>query len=400
MRVCLLSEPSQCFDLPELDRRITVVRASAGDSIPDADVYIWNYTPISKLDAAISSHSDRQHLILAEPNQLDHLHAVRTSACILLKPVTPFTLNAFLDLALRNCELRVRPHKAETARFDRDRFAEYIQEINLALQRYDRERNNFLACAVHDLRTPLTAIHGYCGLLAQEKIGSLSAAQRELVERMQYSTGRLMRLTSGALGVVAEGRVANRRSYPEADIAEALERALHDIDPLVQEKSITIEVQLQPPDARMLFEPEQIQQVFVNLLENSCKFIPRNGTIEIHGYPFARATRLARDGRPADKQHRVSNGYRIDILDSGPGIPAELADKIFEPYSSFLQSPDRSAGGLGLAICRSILLAHQGMIWATPSAAGGCFSFVLPIQNAKGNSASTETTLELEEAAS
>jgi signal transduction histidine kinase len=402
VRVCFLSESSQSFDLSEYDPRVRPIHVRIGDPIPDAEVYVWDYTPLIKLESAISARRDRQHLILAEPDELNELDCLRAWACILLKPVIPFTLKAFLEPALKAWEVHAWAPHAETVRSEKGDFLQYLMDVNLTLQQYDRNRSNFLACALHDLRTPLTAIHGYCGLLAEEKLGSLSAAQRELLQRVQYSTRRLMRLTSGAFGVVTEGRMAKRRSYPESDIEEALTRALHDIDPLVRDKGITVEAELTPPTARLSFEPEQIQQVFINLLENSCKFVPRNGKIEIRGYHWSGGKRLSRQRRLQDKPQRVTNGYRIDIVDSGPGIPCELAEKIFEPYSSFLEAPDRSAGGLGLAICRNILLAHQGAIWATPSSAAGQFSFVLPIDNAKGNfnPGWAGTPLELGEAAS
>jgi K+-sensing histidine kinase KdpD len=75
----------------------------------------------------------------------------------------------------------------------------------------------------------------------------------------------------------------------------------------------------------------------------------------------------------------MPNAYRIDVVDSGAGVPEHLAEKIFEQYASYSGSLDRSGGGLGLAICKLIVTAHHGAIWATPSNNGGCFSFVLPL---------------------
>jgi signal transduction histidine kinase len=68
----------------------------------------------------------------------------------------------------------------------------------------------------------------------------------------------------------------------------------------------------------------------------------------------------------------------VDIRDSGPGIPAEHLDRIFEEYTSYSGGQDRSGGGLGLAICRLILSRHGGRIWAESSSEGAVFSFVLP----------------------
>lgn len=401
MRVCVFSDSSQSIDLPEYDCLITTVHRYPGEVIPEADVYIWDYSSKIKLESEISARRSCRHLVLAEPSEVGKLASVRTWACILVKPLTPFILKAFLDAALKNWQVGPRSHLAEAARFERDAFLQYVLDVNLRLQQYDQERNNFLACAMHDLRTPLTAIHGYCGLLAEGKLGFLSTQQRELLERMQYSTRRLMRLTSGTLSLLTDGRSRTAGTYPQGDIGQALRRALHDVEPLIREKKISVRADVRPPSARMSFEPEQIQQVFINLLENSCKFVPRNGTIEICGYPYSGNTQPGRMGRPAESLPGET-GYRIDMTDSGPGIAPELAERIFEPYASFSQHHGRSARGLGLAICKSIVLAHQGVIWATPSRAGGHFSFVLPVASARPNAktAWAETSLELKEAAS
>jgi two-component system, OmpR family, sensor histidine kinase KdpD len=117
--------------------------------------------------------------------------------------------------------------------------------------------------------------------------------------------------------------------------------------------------------------------VLVNLIENSCKFAPKNGSIEIHGYSVLRNSGM--QPRAAGVYTSAASGYRVDIQDSGPGVPTHLTEKIFEQYVSSSSSSDRSGGGLGLAICKAIITAHQGKIWATPSEKGGQFSFVLPL---------------------
>jgi signal transduction histidine kinase len=79
----------------------------------------------------------------------------------------------------------------------------------------------------------------------------------------------------------------------------------------------------------------------------------------------------------------------MDIFDTGPGVSPHLCEKIFEQYTSYGGPNDRSGGGLGLAICRAIILAHGGAIWAAPSEEGGRFSFVLPAAIAAVQSEST-----------
>ena len=77
------------------------------------------------------------------------------------------------------------------------------------------------------------------------------------------------------------------------------------------------------------------------------------------------------------------NAFRVDICDSGPGIPQPQLDRIFEEYTSYSGGQDRSGGGLGLAICKLILSQHQGHVWAENTPGGAVFSFVLPLQRIK-----------------
>jgi signal transduction histidine kinase len=100
------------------------------------------------------------------------------------------------------------------------------------------------------------------------------------------------------------------------------------------------------------------------------------------GYPYFWERRFLRGGSaPAERRvGRVAspNSYRIDIKDTGPGIPAELLNHIFEEYTSYSGPQDRTGGGLGLAICRLIMSRHEGHIWADSYEHGAVFSLVLP----------------------
>lgn len=313
--------------------------------------------------------------------------------------MTPFTLTAFVKLVSTTSDLSQQAHQVDTLRSDRDTLLQYVLDVNLKLQEYDQERNNFFARVLHDFRTPLTALHGYCGLLAGGKLGPINPVQKELLERMQYSTLRLMKLAAGAGGLLAQGRFERAPKCNASDIGESLEQALHDVYPFIQERRIEVDVDVQPAAGLLRFEAEQIQQVFVNLLENSCKFIPREGRIEIRGYS-AYQTNGTGSENSTGCEHRAPNGYRVDINDSGPGVPAALAEKVFEQYASYMGADDRSGGGLGLAICKLIINAHRGAIWATPSQSGGRFSFFLPFKTAKSANSDgcADAPMEIEQA--
>ena len=384
MRVCVVSDQLDLCVLLTERSDVELIRLRAGDPILNADLYLWDYAPGFDLHSSVLARTDAQHIVLADPKYLDFLSPVQNAACILLKPVSPFSLKAFINLALKTWEANRQAYEAEALRLDRDALLQYVLEVNLKLQEYDQERSNFLARVLHDFRTPLTALLGYCGLLAEGKFGNVSEVQRELLDRMCYSTRRLAGMAEGALELLSQGKFSKGVSLREADIEETLKRALHDVYPFVKDKNLHINAHMTAPEGILLFEPEQIQQVLTNLLENSCKFTPANGEIQVRGYPFSHVPWEQQTG--SLPKTSASNAYRVDVCDSGSGVSPDLAERVFEAYMSYPDVNERSGAGLGLAICRAILSAHRGLIWATPAEGGGEFSFILPVTPSKARS--------------
>src|SRR5690348_1693753 len=148
MREMRISVVSDNFDCPaSLTKRddLRWSRSSTGEPIPQADLYIWDCAPGPELQRSILARESAQHLVLTEANQVDALGSIQDCACILLKPVTAFTLRAFVELALKNWGARQQACEAKALRGDRDALLQYVLEVNLRLQEYDQERSNFLA---------------------------------------------------------------------------------------------------------------------------------------------------------------------------------------------------------------------------------------------------------------
>jgi len=365
-----------------------LVTDAPGDSASAADFYIWDFQDNGsipgKLDRSLSSH-----LFLVHRDELTKLHDClgRSEANILLKPVTRPTLSAFLGLAVSAHEDRVS--NASVLHADRDEMLQCLIQTNLKLQEFDQDRTNFLARALHDFRAPLTALSGYCGLLLNEALGPLNADQREVLRRMQHSTKRLSRMASGMFQLSVGRQVKRRAKLDEGDIRECIEQALHEVGPVVDGKSVSVSVELDPETPVLHFESGLMEQVLINLLDNACKFTPRRGRIEVRGYPFFWERRSSRNPSALTTERRRHNSrrpnvYRIDIFDSGPPIPEEHMESIFEEYTSYSGVHDRSGGGLGLAICRMIISEHDGYVWAENTANGPVFSFVLPVYSEIG----------------
>ena len=303
-------------------------------------------------------------------------------ANILLKPVTRPTLAAFLGLALAAQEERIVA--AHSLRADRDELLQCLIQTNLKLQEYDQDRTNFLARAVHDFRAPLTALSGYCGLLISGPLGPLNENQREVLLRMQHSAKRLSRMASAMFQLSVGRQVKKRPDFHPGDLQACLDQALHEIAPFAEEKRIAISADLASFPQTLYFEAGQLEQILINILDNACKFTPKAGTIEITGYPFFWERRKTNASVPQNLERRHKaitepNAYRVDIRDSGAGIPEVHLQRIFEEYTSYAGGRDRSGGGLGLAICKMIALQHDGDIWAQNTDSGPMFSFVLPV---------------------
>jgi two-component system sensor histidine kinase KdpD len=142
----------------------------------------------------------------------------------------------------------------------------------------------------------------------------------------------------------------------EAVVGASLSRVEAPLDGRRVEVTIAPGLPLVPIDAVL------IEQVLINLLENAAKYTPTGSPIEISA-------------------HQDQTDVVIEVADHGPGIPKELADKIFEKFYRLPRERAGGGAGLGLAICRGVVEAHGGRIWVNSrEGEGSTFSFSLPIE--------------------
>jgi signal transduction histidine kinase len=350
-----------------------------------ADLLIWDLSTINWSPYSRTVTPNQEQLFLVDRKQL-HEFLTRLPlgpGSTLLKPLSHRTLQIFIEQMMS----RKREPTSVSRQIDFVQPESHSKDVlqcllmaNLKLQEYDQDRTNFLARAVHDFRAPLMAANGYCSILLEKALGPLNGEQADLVRRIQRSVEKLTRMSAGMLQLSVGKQVARVPDLRESSLETPITTALHEIEPLARDKQITISVNLGRPEAPLCFEPQQIEQVMVNLLENACKFTPKGGAIEVRGYPVPRV--VGQDCTPPPP-----NAYRVDVSDSGSGIMPEHLENIFEEYTSYGGSYDRSGGGLGLAICKMIVSAHRGQIWAENTARGARISFILPlgqVQTRKG----------------
>lgn len=366
-----------------------VVELAEPEQPVEADLYIWDMDSKPRFAREAWRRPPGNDVFLVRRSGLKEFLArqPQAAASTLLKPVSPATLEVFLtqfvSRLVNTMEEPVSPALDTLPAADQEFLLDCLLHANLRLQEFEDDRTNFWARAAHDLRAPLTAAGGYCGLLLEEQTGPLNPTQRELLERIQNSLRRLSRMASAMFQLTAGKMVERKFELKRTNIEECIRRSVEEVRFFATEKNLTLDVAVSGPGQPLYLEASQIEQVLVNLLENACKFTPRNGRIEVRGYPahcwcFAEPAFPFPTATAAGPASKATNGYRVDIRDSGPGIPADHLPHIFDEYVSYGSPKDRSGGGLGLAICKMILRAHHGKIWAETGDRGTTFSFVVP----------------------
>ncbi|HSB97517.1 MAG TPA: two-component system sensor histidine kinase KdpD [Spongiibacteraceae bacterium] len=221
----------------------------------------------------------------------------------------------------------------------------------------ERLRNSLLSALSHDLRTPLTALLGSAEYLTISK-PPLSAEQRELAASMRDETLRLTALVNNLLDMSKLQAGAVRLNLQWQPLEEIIGSALAAAKHLLLGHTVVVHSTTDLP----LFEFDAVlmERVLFNLLENAKKYTPPGSRIEIGA---------------------AVKGDNIEIAvdDNGPGIPIGMEEDVFKKFTRGQKESATPGVGLGLAICRAIVEAHRGRIWAEKSPLGGArFVVALP----------------------
>jgi PAS domain S-box-containing protein len=240
-----------------------------------------------------------------------------------------------------------------------------LQEQTSALEQASRAKDAFMATMSHELRTPLNAIGGYAQLLDGGVYGPVTPEQRQALERIVRSQRRLLGLINDVLNLarVESGRV----DYSIADVAltdVAAELSVM-VEPQMGAKGLTYRAELSPSPPHVRADREKLVQILLNLLSNAIKFTESGGAVTLRSVPDA-----AREGM-----------VRIDVTDTGHGIPAEKLNAVFEPFVQVRNEPSHAneGTGLGLAISRNLARGMGGDLSATSELGrGSTFSLTIP----------------------
>ena len=244
-----------------------------------------------------------------------------------------------------------------------DRLQENAKEALIEAER-ERLRSSLLSSVSHDLRTPLAGIIGSVTSLLQSGASLASVKSRELLENIQSEGERLSRLVHNLIETTRLESGAVRLHKEPHPLEELVGSALERMDKLLNGRKVTTSL---PEDLPLVpLDSVLMEQVFINLLENAARHTPAGTPIEI----------LAKAGPGL---------VTIEVADRGPGLHEDELERVFEKFYH-AKSPQAGAG-LGLAICRAVVDAHGGRIWAENRPGGGAsFRFTLPVGEANARS--------------
>ncbi|MBI2373574.1 MAG: PocR ligand-binding domain-containing protein [Deltaproteobacteria bacterium] len=251
------------------------------------------------------------------------------------------------------------------------------------LKEVDRLKSSFLAMISHELRTPLTSIIGYSEMLLEGMAGDLAGEQRDFIGTIQEKGETLLSLIGAILDISKIEAGAMHLSISETNLGSVVSSAQRSVLPQAQKKALTIEAQIAADVPRLHADHDKLVQCLVNLFANAVKFTPAGGKITLRAYLHESTRRSGQNqGRFGATRERF---VRIDVSDTGIGIPKEKVSDVFKAFYQVDNSFTREYGGtgLGLAIVKSFVEAHSGEVWVDSSEGKGTtFSIILPTETA------------------
>ncbi len=273
-------------------------------------------------------------------------------------------------------------YRLDTTR--RDEFAQLAKDFNTMtarLSELDQMKKDFVAHVSHELKAPLASMQETIQLLLEHIPGPLNEKQQRLLElnlaggrRLSALIGNLLDLSRMEAGVLEYELKSN-------DLAGLVQTVTAELKPQAHERDLAFAVEAPDRPVMVQCDGERIMQIIRNLLGNALKFSPKGKEIRVR---VATAAEIPA-GLPEswhDKIHPQPDGKEfalVTVTDSGPGVPDQHKEKIFEKFHQVKQGkkmPGQGAG-LGLAICRTIVDAHRGAIWVEDNPEGGSIFFLM-----------------------
>jgi|GEM_PF-6994001 len=252
----------------------------------------------------------------------------------------------------------------QTTMMDLKQSQKMIEQQNEKLKELDKLKTNFLNTTSHELRTPMTAMKGYVQMMINKQFGDITDEQQEALDVVFRNTERLDSLINDILDISRLESKSMKFLAKPSSISEIIEDIIQTMKPQAQSNQIALASKVEENLPEITIDSDRIRQVIINLINNAIKFSPENSTITLIG-------------------QLTGDSITIKVQDQGRGIPKEKLTAVFDSFFQVDMGVDRSYGGagLGLSICKGIVLAHGGKIWVESEVdKGSTFQFTLPLE--------------------
>lgn len=223
----------------------------------------------------------------------------------------------------------------------------------------DAARRDLVAAVSHDLRTPMASLRVMAEAI-QDDVGDPDT-RRDYARRIAVHVDTLSGLIDDLFGLSRLEAGDIQWSLERVGLDSLVSETVDALRPQAEAERVSVRAEVAPgaPPARA--NPEQLQRVLFNLLQNAIRHTPPDGSVVVRAAP-------------------VDGALQVEVADTGTGIPEDERRRVFEPFFQGAQHGARTGGGagLGLAICRAIVEAHGGRLWLADTAEGTTVRFSLP----------------------
>ncbi|MDP2967644.1 MAG: ATP-binding protein [Deltaproteobacteria bacterium] len=239
------------------------------------------------------------------------------------------------------------------------------QDFNLMcnkLKEMEKMKSDFFSLMAHELRTPLASIKEGTNLLLKGVGEEDKEKRRTLLTVIAEESNRLIDLVNSLLDLSKMEAGMMAFNFEKSDIKPLINKAVSGMEPLAMAKNVSIKVEIPQDLPYVKMDGERILQALRNLMGNAIKFTPGGGHVTISARP-------------------VEKGVSVSVADTGPGIPKEDLNVIFDKFKqATMMTYNKIKGtGMGLAIVKHIISAHGGKVWVESEPGHGCtFIFLLP----------------------
>jgi signal transduction histidine kinase len=239
-----------------------------------------------------------------------------------------------------------------------------LRERAEALEAADRLKNDFVHHVSYELRSPLTNIIGFAQLLDDRSTGPLTDKQREYLGYITTSSAALLAIINDILDLATIDAGAMTLNLGSVDVRKSMEAAAEGIKDRLKENGITLEIRASPGIGTLTADERRLRQVLYNLLSNAIGFSPAGGTVTLSA-------------------ERENGAVVFSVTDDGPGIPAELQQRVFDRFESHTAGSRHHGVGLGLSIVRSLVELHGGSVTIdSPAGRGTAVACAFPLDRA------------------